>query len=121
MGFYPIVINHENASETSVQHSTGWSAHAQRQIIGQFDNGDYAILTCEGRNYANSTGWSMPQAQAICQGLNLKFAYNLDGGGSTETVIGDRQINTIYESPLGRIVPSFIVFNGTDEFFIPNE
>lgn len=121
MGFYPIIINHQLVSEISVEHSTGWSTHAQRQIIGQFDNGDYCILTGEGRNFASSTGWSIPQAQSICQNLNLKFAYNLDGGGSTETVIGTEQINTIYEGTYGRIVPSFIVFNGTDEFFIPNE
>lgn len=120
MGFYPIVVNHQNVSEISVQHSTGWSTHAQRQIIGQFDNGDYAILTCEGRSYDSSTGWSMAEAQAVCQQLNLKFAYNLDGGGSTETVIGTEQINTIYEGTSGRIVPSFIVFNGTDTYSIPS-
>lgn len=89
---------------------------AQRQVIGQFANGDYAIITSEGRNYDNSIGMTISQMQAVCQGLGLKFAYNLDGGGSTETVIGQKQINTIYEETYGRPVPTYIVFNGTDVY-----
>lgn len=92
----------------------------QRQIIGQFSNGDYAIVTCEGRNFAHSDGWTMAEAVTVCQKLGLKFAYVLDGGGSTETVIGKKQINTIYENATGRIVPTYIVFNGTDTFALPN-
>ena len=61
------------------------------------------------------------EAQTICQKIGLKFAYNLDGGGSTETILGKKQINTIYENQTGRKVPSFIVFNGTDEYFVPSE
>lgn len=120
VGFFPIVVNYAPVDPSvyeSVSHS---SQHAQRQIIGQKENGDYVILTCEGRNFDNSTGWTIPEAINIAMGLNLRFAYNLDGGGSTETVIGNEQLNTIYENETGRKVQNYIVFNGTDEFFIPN-
>lgn len=89
---------------------------AQRQVFGQYANGDYALLTFEGRGFDNSTGITIADASAICVKLGLKFAVNLDGGGSTETVIGKRQLNMIYEAPNGRKVVTFLVFNGTDAF-----
>ena len=52
--------------------------------------------------------------------MGLKFAFALDGGGSTETVIGETQINTIYEGTYGRKVPTYIIFNGTGIFNVPS-
>lgn len=116
-GFLPIIVNYE----PTVAETANSEVHAQRQIIGQWGNGDYAIVTCEGRGYHNSDGWTLPEAQTICKKIGLKFAYNLDGGGSTETMLGLKNINTIYEGTTGRKVPTFIVFNGTDKFGkIPN-
>lgn len=111
IGRNPIINNYEIPSD-----GTWLTDNAQRQIIGQFGNGDYAVITCEGRNYDHSDGWTIAEAQRVCQELGLKFAFNLDGGGSTETVLGKKQINTIYEGTYGRIVPTYIVFNGTDSF-----
>lgn len=113
-GFMPIIVNYQavpSGEWNSVEHYT---QNAQRQIIGQFGNGDYAIVTCEGRSYQNSDGWTIAEAQTVCQRLGLKFAYNLDGGGSTETMLGKKHFNTIYERTTGRIVPTFLVFNGRD-------
>ena len=119
--FGPIIVDYEPTAKEDYPNSNNWEQYAQRQIIGQFANGDYAIITCEGRDYDNSVGWTIPQAQALCQQLNLKFAFNLDGGGSTETVVGKKQLNTIYENATGRTVCSFIVFNGTDAYVARNE
>jgi len=119
--FGPIIVDYEATAKADYPNANNWEQNAQRQIIGQFANGDYAIITCEGRDYDNSVGWTIPQAQALCQQLNLKFAYNLDGGGSTETVVGKKQLNTIYENATGRTVCSFIVFNGTDAYVARNE
>ena len=119
-GFCPIVKNFNPAEIPPIGHtSTDDTQKAQRQIIGQFDNGDYAFITCEGRGFNNSDGWTMAQAQTICQSLGLKFAFNMDGGGSTETVIGKKQLNTIYENETGRKCQTFIVFNGKNQFSIP--
>lgn len=116
-GFCPIIIDYEpTESFPTVSNVSHFTQNAQRQIIGQWGNGDYCILTCEGRNFDHSDGWTLAEAQTVCQRLGLKFAYNLDGGGSTQTVLGKKQINTIYEGATGRQVPTFIVFNGTDKF-----
>jgi len=120
VGFCPIIVNGQGVDSSIYMATSNYNKHAQRQIIGQFSNGDYCIVTGEGRSFDDSSGFTIPEAISVCEELGLEFAYNLDGGGSTETVIGDTQINTIYEGTSGRIVPSFIVFNGTDEFFIPN-
>lgn len=118
-GWAPIIINYDDASLILPSEAYHDDSNAQRQIIGQFGNGDYAIITCEGRDYNHSDGWTIDEAITICKKLGLKFAYNLDGGGSTETVIGKKQINTIYEGQYGRIVPTYIVFNGTSTFGVP--
>ena len=121
-GFFPIIVDYENYSYPVVPETEelpNWY-HAQRQIIGQFENGDYCIITGEGRNFANSVGFSMAEAQNVCKQLGLKFAYNLDGGGSTQTVLGLKNINHIYEGTSGRLIESYIVFNGGSTYEIPN-
>ena len=112
-GWTPIIENYEEV--TTDRYIV--ESNDQMQIIGQYGGmGDYAIVTCEGRTYDNSSGWTAAEARAICKQLGLKFAYALDGGGSTETVVGKKQLNAIYERTYGRIVPTYIVFNGTDQF-----
>ena len=112
-GFIPIIVDYAPIPSSEWNSVSHYTENAQRQIIGQFGNGDYAIITCEGRNFDNSDGWTLAEAQAVCQKHGLKFAYNLDGGGSTETMLGLKHINTIYEGTTGRKVPTFIVFNGS--------
>jgi exopolysaccharide biosynthesis protein len=115
-GFIPIIVDYNEVPTEQWNSVSHYTENAQRQIIGQFGNGDYAIITCEGRNFDNSDGWTIAEAQTICKKHGLKFAYNLDGGGSTETMLGKKYINTIYEGTTGRKVPTFIVFNGKSVF-----
>lgn len=121
--FFPLIVNYEDYDyPTNIEHTFGnhdWEI-AQKQIIGQYENGDYCIITAEGRGYANSVGFTVPQIQALCKNIGLKFAFHLDGGGSTQTIIGKKQINHVYEGTSGRLLPGFIVFNGTNTFKIPN-
>lgn len=117
-----LINNYVGRTIEEYPHPGGWNADAQRQIIGQFGNGDYAIVTAEGRGFDNSSpGWLLGDAIEFCVGKGMKFAYNLDGGGSTETVVGKKQLNTIYENTYGRIVPTFIVFNGTTTYGEPED
>lgn len=111
-GFMPIVVDYAAVDSSEWNSVSHYTQNAQRQIIGQWGNGDYAIITCEGRGYHNSDGWTIAEAQAVCIRHGLKFAYNLDGGGSTETMLGHKPVNTIYENATGRVVPTFIVFSG---------
>lgn len=115
-GFMAIIKDFEKVPQSEWNSVSHYTQNAQRQIIGQFGNGDYAIITCEGRGEENSDGWTIAEAQDICVKLGLRFAYNLDGGGSTETCIGKKMFNHVYEGTSGRKVPTFIVFNGKNTF-----
>lgn len=120
-GFCPIIENYQDSEIPSVETITHFTEPAQRQIWGQFGNGDYAVLTCDGRSFNNSVGWTLAEAQTICKKHDIKFAFNMDGGGSTATVIGNKRVNPLYDSggTVERTIPSFLVFNGTDNYFIP--
>jgi exopolysaccharide biosynthesis protein len=84
-----------------------------RQVIGQYEDGDYFILTTNNTN-KSSGGMKYSEITSLLLSLDKKvrFAYALDGGGSTETVVAGSQVNPIYEnSPIGRSVPSVIYFD----------
>ena len=109
-GFVPIIDNYEILSDTIINicpHAT--EAHP-RQVIAQMYNGDYLIFTCEGR-VTGETGMTLADCARILKAINVRFAYNLDGGGSTETIQYKRQINNIIEPPKGRPVPTVITFD----------
>lgn len=120
--FFPLVVNYEAFDyPTDIKDTFGnhnWEI-AQKQIFGQFANGDYCLITSEGRSFANSVGFTVPQIQTMCLNLGLKFAFHLDGGGSTQTVYGKKRINCVYEAQT-RVLPGFIVFNSSDHYYIPN-
>ena len=83
-----------------------------RQVIGQFQNGDYFVCTVDkSRGHVqNEAGLTYEDLAQLLMDKGVKFAYSLDGGGSAETVIGVRQINPIYEGTAGRAVPTVITF-----------
>ena len=81
-----------------------------RQVIGQYEDGDYFILTTTS---SDKSGMTYAAINEILLSLSkkVKFAYSLDGGGSAETVVDRSQINTIYEGTYGRKVPTLIYFD----------
>lgn len=116
-GFIPILKDYqyiEDADPTITY--IGNEADSQRQIIGQYYNGDYIILSCEGRNNQGTGYFTVRQLQDLCKSFGVRDAFLLDGGGSMETVVEDIQLNPIYDNELGRVVPTYIVFNGTASF-----
>lgn len=122
-GFFPIVDNYVAFDYPTTIPDTfdnpNW-VYAQRNLIGQYANGDYGIITSDGRGYNNSVGLTIPELQELCLSMGMKFAYNLDGGGSTLTYVGKKNLNIIYEGTGGRNMQMFIVFNGTSSFGFPN-
>lgn len=116
LAFVPLIINYEDASETVESTYYTNAVDAQRQVFGQFGNGDYCVITAEGRGNEASTGFTIPKLIELCEELGLRFAFLMDGGGSTETVLYKKQLNPIYEGTYGREVPNYIIFNGTDTF-----
>ena len=83
-----------------------------RQSIGQYQNGDYCVCSVDMTrgNVQNEAGLYYEELAQIFVDKGVKFAYSLDGGGSTQTVIGKRQLNPIYEGSTGRKVPTVIEF-----------
>ena len=83
-----------------------------RQSIGQYQNGDYCVLTVDMTRgpVTNEAGLYYKDLAQIFVDKGVKFAYSLDGGGSSETVLGKRQLNPIYQGSEGRAVPTVIVF-----------
>ena len=88
-----------------------------RQSIGQFQNGDYFVCTVDMNrgSISNEAGMTYNALAELLISKGVKFAYSLDGGGSAETVIGNRQINPIYEGTEGRSVPTVIYFDVVEE------
>lgn len=115
-GFGTIIEDYEAIPIESYAKPENWDSDSQRQVVGQFGNGDYGFLTVEGRNFDNSTSLTVGELEELCQKYNFKFAFNLDGGGSTETVIGKKQLNIVYEGTYGRVCPTYIVFSGDTNF-----
>lgn len=113
-GFSPLVVDYLETlhPESYVKDGNHYNASQMRQVIGQYENGDYAVITCEGRGNVNSVGWTIPETAKICIKHGLKFAYDCDGGRSTQTVIGKKQINKDY----GRKIGTYIYFNGTNSY-----
>ena len=122
-GFCAIIDNYAAVSPLPDVQINGAGNHfnqnAMRQIIGQFGNGDYAVVSCAGRSQFNSDGWTMAEAQTVCRKLGLKFAYNLDGGNSTATFLRKKPVWDFMAGQT-RIVPSFIVFNGKTAYAAPS-
>ena len=119
--YYPLVYNYKDIDEFEpdvANHlvSAQMTSNAQRQAICQYGNGDYLVITSEGRGFRGDGFFTGKRMQAVCKQYGVKFAYMLDGGGSTSTVVGQKQLNAIYENGYGRVMPTYLVFNGTTEF-----
>ena len=111
-GWGKVVDNFVACSDT-VANEIVHAGNYIRQVIGQFQNGDYCICTVDmSRNSVeNEAGITYAGLAQLLIARGVKFAYSLDGGGSAETVLGKRQLNPIYEGETGRAVPTVITFD----------
>lgn len=117
-GFIPILTNYVSIEDVESE-DIGYverTEDSQRQVIGQYDNGDYVVITAEGRGYQGGGWFTVRQTIDLCKSLGIKNAFMLDGGGSTETVVKKKQLNPFYDNTYGRVVPTYIIFNGTTSF-----
>lgn len=78
-----------------------------RTVIGQFKNGDYMVFTCGGRE-TNQAGMTCGEMQELFVSEGLKYAYNLDGGGSCNMWFYKKELAPYTEK---RADPTHIVFN----------
>lgn len=122
-GFSPLVVNHNafdftditdlsNTSEIAQNFMTSLPVKHPRQIIGQDDDNNFYIFSIMGR-FNNSEGFNYYEMQEYCLSKGLKNAFNLDGGGSMQTVYNKNYIfypSQELDTNIDRIVPSCIGF-----------
>lgn len=113
-GWVTMVEDYEIAADEIASEIVHTGKYIQN-IIGQFDNGDYCVLSTSQAGYQNNPapkdeGLTKTEAAQLLVDRGVRFAYALDGGGSAQTVLGERHINPIYEGTVGRTIPVVIVF-----------
>ena len=122
-GFSPLVVNNNAFDFTDITDLSSTSEIAQnfldslpvkhpRQIIGQDDDNNFYIFSIMGR-FNNSEGFNYYEMQDYCLSKGLKNAFNLDGGGSMQTVYNKNYIfypSQELDTNIDRIVPSTIGF-----------
>ena len=85
-GFYPFIMNGEPVDPAIYQSDGDPNNPNPRQAIGQLSTKDIVILTAEGRT-GRSKGMTYADMTRIMMSWGVQFAYNLDGGGSSQTVV----------------------------------
>ena len=122
-GFSPLVVDNNAFDFTDITDLSNTSEIAQnfedslpvkhpRQIIGQDDDNNFYIFSIMGR-FNNSDGFNYYEMQDYCLSKGLKNAFNLDGGGSMQTVYNKNYIfypSQELDTNIDRIVPSTIGF-----------
>ena len=105
--FFPIIENGVKVSEEIYNSIPNTLEKNPRQVIAQKDNKDILFITVEGRN-GQSVGMDYEDLFRICTELGVSFAYSLDGGGSTQSVLRGRLLNNVIDE------------NGTKERDVPD-
>ena len=90
--FYPILNGDEKPYTTVENASSNVNEKHPRQIIAQKQNKDIMFITVEGRN-GESQGMTYDEMYNICKNLDATYAFCLDGGGSTQTLVRGNLIN----------------------------
>lgn len=106
VGFVPLIENGRSVENSVIDLVVHAHQANPRQIIGLLENDDYFVLTVDGRD-ENSRGLKLEEAIDFLLERNVKFAYNLDGGGSTQTFIKQKRVNRLLGN---RRIPNVIVF-----------
>ncbi|MBE3594448.1 MAG: phosphodiester glycosidase family protein [Candidatus Carbobacillus altaicus] len=81
-----------------------------RTLIGHFTNGDVLMIVIDGRQKGYSEGVTLEDAQDKLIGLNIRDAYNLDGGGSSTFYYNGKVLNKPSDGKERKVISSFVLF-----------
>ena len=90
--FGPKLLNDDGSAKSKFNSNLG--KVNPRTVLGYYEPGHYALLVVmgtrekidyHGRNLGNgkSPGMTLAELSALCESLDFRMAYNLDGGGSS--------------------------------------
>src|SRR5699024_10966539 len=96
-GFGPLIMEGKEVY-TKGDYSPNSEKSHPRTVIAQLPNKDVLIFTCDGRVNAQGLYQKGMTLKEVIETLythygEIKFAYNLDGGGSTSSVLRSRVLN----------------------------
>ena len=97
-GFYPLIINGSEFYFDSSNDTENNMPKNPRQIICQKDNKDIFFITATGRGLKGGQGLDFSDMQRICLKHEANFAFNLDGGGSIQTVVRGNLVNNLMDN-----------------------
>ncbi|OEK62780.1 phosphodiester glycosidase family protein [Staphylococcus equorum] len=96
-GFGPIIMEGKVVYKTGDYSPNSEEKHP-RTVVAQLPNKDTLIFTCDGRVESEglyNAGMTLPEVTDTLYNHygEIQFAYNLDGGGSTSSVLRSRVLN----------------------------
>ena len=106
-GFVPLFESGVPVDKSVLEICPHYNVRHPRQIVGVLNDGNYFTFCCDGRT-DNENGMTLQECVETLQAdFAVSFAFNLDGGGSTQSTVGKKQINRQID---GRTVPNVITF-----------
>lgn len=105
--FIPLIEDFQSVNDSLLDIVPNFKAIHPRQIIAQMENLDILFLSSGGRGF-DGKGMTAMDVIRVLQKEGVKFAFMLDGGGSTSTVIN------------GKLITKKIDKHGTKERLRPN-
>lgn len=97
-GFYPLIINGSEFYFDSSNDTENNMPKNPRQIICQKKNKDIFFITATGRGLKGGQGLDFSDMKRICLKHEANFAFNLDGGGSIQTVVRGSLVNNLMDN-----------------------
>ncbi len=92
LSFGPTLVNNGQIAVTERDEVGKAKASNPRTAIGIVDARHYVFVVSDGRT-EESEGLSLYELAAFMQGLGVRIAYNLDGGGSSTMVFNGEIVN----------------------------
>jgi hypothetical protein len=90
----PLVQNGVKVSDSVFQlYSPSYYTPYARQVIGQVEGTNDIIILTVDKNDTRSIGMTLTECADIMLTRGCRVAYNLDGGGSTQTVSNGKYLN----------------------------
>ena len=92
------IISHGKIIVKDDDYSPNTIVSHPRQVIAQLPNKDLIFFSCDGRENNTHTmiekGMTLQEvAETLLDHYDIEFAYNMDGGGSTSSVVRSHKLN----------------------------